>query len=80
MSRRFQRGSDRVNLHRPTLAAGVFSPRLKCGRDRSAKPSGGRLPLSKGLHLSTFPLNVSTFSGIVGVQGVGRLRAVEGVC
>ena len=26
------------------FAAGVFSPRLKCGSERSANPSGGRVP------------------------------------
>ena len=39
-----QKAEDEEMAFLAAGAAGVFSPRRKCGRDRPWKPSGGRLP------------------------------------
>jgi len=90
-------GFDRVNLHRPTtalesgsitapdgtpdtnVAAGVIITGGAGGSAAAASPAAS--PSARGLHSSTFRLNVSAFCGIEVHLGVayGVLRRCSGV-
>jgi hypothetical protein len=86
-SRRFQRGLERVNLHRLAQSPGLPQPRAVGGaREEAAQPHVAELPRQRareavarhvdadvraiprdrGLHSSTFRLNVSALCGIWG--------------
>ena len=57
-SRRFQHGFHRFNLHRLTMLSGTRSSH------HSTNSCQKMLPSPKGLHSSTFRINLSAFCGI----------------